>query len=191
MCLRIRSLVPSQDSAASQTRYTRLCGFNTRMPWTSTLHWFRIDHSPQASSFQFFIRIFSAFWIIHVFCHSFKGLVSLRLLHSNSIVPKVETERSPPIFFQYRQKKRRFKSIISSHDASTLDCIWSINCWNIFLSLIFLHAQVRVLNWNHIKSFKHDRVKKAIFSHDMMTLIFSQVSHALSHCEPSRVSFIY
>ena len=58
-------------------------------------------------TFQFFIWIFSAFWIIHVLCHSFKGLVSLRLLHGNSIVPKVEAERSLPIFFQYRQKKAK------------------------------------------------------------------------------------
>ena len=41
------------------------------------------------------------------------------------------------------------------------------------------------------KPFKHDRVKDAIFSHDMVILIFSQVSHALPLCEPSKVSFIY
>ena len=88
------------------------------------------------------------------------------------------------------KKERRSRSIILSHGASTLDCIWSIDCWSIFLSLLFSHDQVRALNWNHIKSFKHDRVKKAIFSHDMITPIFSQESHALSLSEPSNVSFI-
>ena len=188
MCLRIRTLVSSKDSTANQARYTStwLCGFNTCMFWPSNLHCLHIDHSPQAFSFQFCIRIFSAFWIIHIFCHSFKGLVSLRFLYNTSIVPRVERERNLPIFFQYCQKKWRFKSITSSHDASALDCIWSIDCWSIFISSIFSYDQVRVLNWNHIKSFKHDRVKNAIFSHDTIALIFSQVSHAPSHCEPSQ-----
>ena len=183
MCLCISTLVSSKDSTANQARYTRLCGCNTRMSWPSTLHCLHIGHSPQAFSFQFFIRIFYVFWVVHVLCNGFKELISLQPLHSKSIAPKIQ-ERSLLIFFQYCQKKkRRSESTISSHDASTLDWIWSINCWSIFLSIIFSHDQVRVLNWNHTKSFKHDRVKKAIFSHDMITLIFSQVSHALSLSE--------
>ena len=123
MCLRIWTLVSSQDPAASRAKYTQLCGFNTRMPWPSNLHCLDIDYSSQASSFQFFIRIFSAFWIIHVSFHSFKGLVSFRDPHSISTVPKIQ-ERSLLTFFQYRPKKQRFESIISSHDANNLDCIW-------------------------------------------------------------------
>ena len=51
MCLCIRTLVSSKDSAVNQARYTRLCGCNTRMPWPSTLHCLHIDHSHQAVSF--------------------------------------------------------------------------------------------------------------------------------------------